>query len=56
MLYDGYGLPCTYIGVFGLMGGRIGEVSAAAIEGANASLELCIGLLRCCLLWSGIME
>jgi spore maturation protein A len=38
------------------MGGRIGEVSAAALEGANASLELCIGICGAVCLWSGIME
>jgi spore maturation protein A len=42
--------------VFGFMGGRIGEVSAAALEGANASLELCIGICGAVCLWSGIME
>jgi spore maturation protein A len=41
---------------FGFLGGRIGEVSAAALEGASASLELCLGICGAVCLWSGIME
>ncbi|MBP5166661.1 MAG: spore maturation protein A [Oscillospiraceae bacterium] len=42
--------------VFGLIGGRIGDVSAAAVEGAAAAVELCAALCGTICLWSGIME
>jgi Uncharacterized membrane protein, required for spore maturation in B.subtilis. len=38
------------------MSGNIGAVSAAALEGASASLELCLGICGAVCLWSGIME
>ncbi|MCR4770978.1 MAG: spore maturation protein A [Oscillospiraceae bacterium] len=41
---------------FGLIGGRIGAVSAAAVEGAGAAVELCAALCGAICLWSGIME
>ncbi len=41
---------------FGCLGGRLGIVSAAALEGASASLELCLGICGAVCLWSGVME
>ena len=36
--------------------GRMAEVSAAALEGAKAAVELCISLAGVLCLWSGFME
>ncbi len=41
---------------FGCLSGRLGTVSAAALEGASASLELCLGICGAVCLWSGVME
>jgi spore maturation protein SpmA len=38
------------------MSGSIGAVSSAALEGAAAAAELCIGICGAVCLWSGIME
>lgn len=42
--------------IFGFMSGSIGAVSSAALEGAAAAAELCIGICGAVCLWSGIME
>ena len=39
----------------GIMG-RMNEVSAAALEGAAAAVELCFGMLGGMCLWMGVME
>lgn len=40
----------------GISGGRMAEVSAAAMEGARGAVELCISLAGVLCLWSGFME
>ena len=40
----------------GISGGRMAEVSAAAMEGARSAVELCISLAGVLCLWSGFME
>ena len=42
--------------VFGLVTGNIGEVSAAAIEGAAAAITLSISIAGALCLWTGVME
>lgn len=42
--------------VCGIAGGNMAEVSAAALEGAKAAVELCISLAGVLCLWSGFME
>ena len=42
--------------VCGITGGNMAEVSAAALEGAKAAVELCISLAGVLCLWSGFME
>ena len=42
--------------VCGLITGRTGAVSAAALEGAGAAVQLCISLAGILCLWSGFME
>lgn len=42
--------------VCGITGGNIAAVSAAALEGAKAAVELCISLAGVLCLWSGFME
>ena len=42
--------------LFGYLNGCIGAVSSAALEGAAAAAELCIGICGAVCLWSGIME
>ena len=42
--------------IFGCLTGEIGTVSAAAMEGAAAAVELCIKLCGALCLWSGVME
>ena len=37
-------------------GGRMAQVSSAALEGARAAVELCISLAGVLCLWSGFME
>ena len=41
--------------IFGLVNGTIAEVSAAAMEGAAAAVELCISMGGILCLWTGIM-
>ena len=40
----------------GIMNGRMGQVSGAALEGARAAVELCLSLAGVLCLWSGFME
>ena len=40
----------------GTVNGRMAEVSAAALEGASAAVELCLGMLGSVCLWMGVME
>ena len=42
--------------VCGMAGGRMAQVSAAALEGARAAVELCISLAGVLCLWAGFME
>jgi len=42
--------------IFGIAGGTIGEVGKAAMEGANAAVELCISMAGVMCLWSGVMS
>lgn len=42
--------------VFGLVSGRAGAVSAAALQGAEAAVELCVSMAGPICLWSGLME
>ena len=41
--------------VFGGISGQWGAVSAAAMEGARAAVELCISMAGAICLWSGVM-
>ena len=40
----------------GAVNGRMAQVSAAALEGAGAAVELCLGMLGSVCLWMGVME
>lgn len=42
--------------LWGLMEGRLGEVSAAALEGVESAVELCMGLCAGVCLWSGLLR
>ena len=42
--------------VWGLMEGRLGEVSAAALEGVESAVETCLGLCAGVCLWSGLLR
>ena len=42
--------------VCAVAGGRMAQVSSAALEGARAAVELCISLAGVLCLWSGFME
>lgn len=42
--------------LFGAANGQLGAVSAAAAEGAQAAIELCISMAGVLCLWTGIME
>lgn len=42
--------------VCAVAGGRMAQVSSAALEGARAAVELCISLTGVLCLWSGFME
>ena len=42
--------------VFGVANGTLAEVSAAALEGANRAVELCLSMAGILCLWSGVME
>lgn len=41
--------------VFGISGGTMTEVSAAAMEGASSAVELCLSMAGALCLWSGVM-
>lgn len=42
--------------LWGALEGRLGEVSAAALEGMESALELCMGLCAGICLWSGLLR
>ncbi len=42
--------------IFGIYNGTMDEVSAAALNGANDAITLCISLLGVICLWSGVLE
>ena len=42
--------------VFGLVTGRMPQVSAAATEGAAAAIQLCLSMAGVLCLWCGVME
>jgi len=42
--------------IFGILNGTIEQVSAAAMEGANAAVQLCVSMAGMMCLWTGIME
>lgn len=41
--------------IYGAISGNIAEVSQAALEGAGAAVELCLGLTGVTCLWCGVM-
>lgn len=42
--------------ICGLVSGRAGAVSSAALQGAEAAVELCVSMAGPICLWSGLME
>ena len=42
--------------LFGILNGNISQVGAAAMEGAGAAVQLCIGICGVICLWTGVME
>ena len=42
--------------LFGVLNGRMAEVSAAALEGAETAVKTCLGLCAGLCLWSGILK
>lgn len=42
--------------IFGILTGRVDAVGNAAMEGAGASVTLCLGICGITCLWTGIME
>ena len=42
--------------VYGLLAGNGPAVAAAAVEGAYAAVELCLGMAGIMCLWMGVME
>ena len=42
--------------LFGILTGRLEEVSAAALEGANSAIQLSLSMAGILCLWSGVME
>ena len=42
--------------LFGIITGNIGQIGAAALEGASAAVELCISMAGVICLWNGVME
>ncbi len=42
--------------LFGALNGRLTEVSAAALEGAQTAVDACLGLCAGLCLWSGILK
>ena len=57
MLLSGFlcAMICTAL-VFGLLSGTLSAVSAAALDGARASVELTLAMCGMLCLWSGVME
>ncbi len=57
MLLSGFlcAMICTAL-VFGLLSGTLSAVSAAALDGAHASVELTLAMCGMLCLWSGVME
>ena len=57
MLLSGFlcAMICTAL-VFGLLSGTLSAVSAAALDGARASVELMLAMCGMLCLWSGVME
>ena len=41
--------------LFGMVNGTISQVGAAALEGAGAAVELCLGMAGVMCLWNGVM-
>ncbi len=42
--------------LFGALNGRLAEVSAGALEGAETAVKTCLGLCAGLCLWSGILK
>ena len=42
--------------VFGVLSGRAGLLGAAALEGAQSAVELCLAMAGVMCLWTGVME
>jgi spore maturation protein A len=42
--------------IFGLLNGQVEQVGKAALEGAGAAVNLCIGICGITCLWTGVME
>ena len=42
--------------VFGVLSGRAGLLGAAALEGAQSAVELCLAMSGVMCLWTGVME
>lgn len=42
--------------IFGIMNGRLPELSCAAVAGAKAAVTLCLSMCGMVCLWSGLME
>lgn len=52
-------LWCCVVGVsvlFGLLGGTLDAVSAAALSGAGSAVTLCLSMAGALCLWTGVME
>ena len=52
-------LWCCVVGVsvlFGLLGGTLDAVSAAALSGAGSAVTLCLSMAGVICLWTGVME
>ena len=52
-------LWCCVVGVavlFGLLGGTLDAVSAAALSGAASAVTLCLSMAGALCLWTGVME
>ena len=52
-------LWCCVVGVsvlFGLLGGTLDAVSAAALSGAGSAMTLCLSMAGVICLWTGVME
>lgn len=52
-------LWCCVVGVsvlFGLLGGTLDAVSAAALSGAGSAVTLCLSMAGVVCLWTGVME